>query len=71
MFDVFQLYVKEMGGCYVPVGEPGVELISKEEYEAGDTEISLEDALEEAICGERLSPEECARTIPQGPHTAL
>uniref|UniRef100_A0A9J2PCS3 Pecanex-like protein n=1 Tax=Ascaris lumbricoides TaxID=6252 RepID=A0A9J2PCS3_ASCLU len=68
---IYLLYVKEMGGCYVPVGEPGVELISKEEYEAGDTEISLEDALEEAICGERLSPEECARTIPQGPHTAL
>uniref|UniRef100_A0A914RVH4 Pecanex-like protein n=1 Tax=Parascaris equorum TaxID=6256 RepID=A0A914RVH4_PAREQ len=45
VFDVFQLYVKEMGGCYVPVGEPGVELISKEEYEADvDTEISLDDA---------------------------
>ncbi|VDN41005.1 unnamed protein product [Gongylonema pulchrum] len=25
--------VKEMGGCFVPVGEAGIELITKEEYE--------------------------------------
>ncbi|VDM28956.1 unnamed protein product [Toxocara canis] len=69
---IYLLYVKEMGGCYVPVGESGVEIISKGEYEAGaDTEISLEDALEEAISGERMSLEQCTRAIPHGPHTSL
>ncbi|EJW80434.1 hypothetical protein WUBG_08657, partial [Wuchereria bancrofti] len=30
---IYLLCVKEMGGCYVPVGENGVEFITKEEYE--------------------------------------
>lgn len=32
-----------MGGCYVPVGENGIEFITKEEYESDvKTEMSLE-----------------------------
>uniref|UniRef100_A0A158Q7T0 Pecanex-like protein n=1 Tax=Elaeophora elaphi TaxID=1147741 RepID=A0A158Q7T0_9BILA len=30
---IYLLCVKEMGGCYVPVGENGIEFITKEEYE--------------------------------------
>ncbi|VDK67390.1 unnamed protein product [Litomosoides sigmodontis] len=31
---IYLLCVKEMGGCYVPVGENGIEFITKEEYES-------------------------------------
>ncbi|MCP9261829.1 Pecanex-like protein 3 [Dirofilaria immitis] len=31
---IYLLCVKEIGGCYVPVGENGVEFITKEEYES-------------------------------------
>ncbi|OZC11323.1 pecanex protein [Onchocerca flexuosa] len=30
---IYLLCIKEMGGCYVPVGENGIEFITKEEYE--------------------------------------
>uniref|UniRef100_A0A0M3J0J1 Pecanex-like protein n=1 Tax=Anisakis simplex TaxID=6269 RepID=A0A0M3J0J1_ANISI len=37
---IYLLYIKEMGGCYVPIGETGVQMIKKEEYEAGDEQTA-------------------------------
>ncbi|VDO09180.1 unnamed protein product [Brugia timori] len=41
-----KLCVKEMGGCYVPVGENGIESITKEEYER---EVKVEVAVKMEI----------------------
>ncbi|KAL3994668.1 Pecanex protein (C-terminus) family protein [Acanthocheilonema viteae] len=42
---IYLLCVKEMGGCYVPVGENGIEFITKEEYERdvrAETAVKME-----------------------------
>ncbi|KAK6104128.1 Pecanex protein (C-terminus) family protein [Brugia pahangi] len=43
---IYLLCVKEMGGCYVPVGENGIESITKEEYES---EVKVEVAVKMEI----------------------
>lgn len=60
---IYLLCVKEMGGCYVPIGESGIQMISKDEFDAStDAEVSLVESVHDSPPSDEHSADE------QSPH---